>query len=974
MKKLSDKRIGRHSRQSGFALVITLASLAFLVVIVLSMVNMMSISTTVGRFQQENDRIREMAMAAALRGLAQLQYTMGPDTSISTTATSLVASADAADELPGVYGLWGYTTYARRGGGDFWLYDTPSDNDLTRDVRKEIVPGVSVTLRRGNPAMNRSDTGVYYSTYWISDEGVKASMQSFENAFTDPDEQLRLAGWQSPDVLVPLHNISVSGMGGGYDRNQLLMMDPAYKTGGFSYYDTVYTLSDAAQRKELLERVFHNVTMNHTALLTNPVDGGLKEDRNALALAYPGLGEWMQTTEAVVAPPFTDEEGEHNVSIAPILTSFRLQYSVTWDTGMNRWVLRQRFSTRLWNPYTTPLIMPANGIDIVVRGLPDILVTRNAKDGDGNDLPPQLFPIRISELDMLSSGNLVFNLQLGSNVEWLPGRVFHWAGMNSGNGEARFGARSMVEYVTDFPLPPSLPAYDSSNSATYEVAFGVLDATTNLDGGSLSITVRANEGATSEDLYTISGIEYDDVGAFPIDVDDLASPGSNVSEDEGGSVGTAESQIGFYVRLYEPKDGGGTSGANKGVWLSKTDFRNPVHVASEGADDEFNYHYSGIRDGNSRSPKVGLDGPDVGRLQTRPLSGPNADLALMDFPLYELALNPPMSVAALQHVPIVGERPSSIGNPWGGEYNVLFDQYYMDLNTNPQNKRYKQVNGDRLVVDGAFNVNSKSEEAWESVLHRGLIQNWTYPTKNDSGEISDDATTILVNPFARFVQSAYSTFYTGPKTGAANTSGIPPREFFVRGVREFTDEQIKELAKAIVAEIKAYHSETGQGRPFVSMQEFVNSGVIERAISSAGLNSMEAIEDLWGSTDGAHIEDRDDPSGQSFINGDFDEFNYDEIWQYSPFYLTQADVLAAIDPFLTVRSDTFVIRGYAEERFYELDRNKAIVDPTPTSVTGSIVASAMVELLVQRTYDLHPDYPSTENNRRFRIIGIRWLK
>ncbi len=963
MKKLSDRRIGRYSRQSGFALVITLASLAFLVVIVLSMVNMMSISTTVGRYQQEDDRIREFAMAAALRGLAHLQYTMGPDTSVSATARSLT---DIKDDIEGVAAGLDYTTYARRGSTGYWLFDIPATNDIDRNVRKEIVPGVSVVLRRGNPAMNRSENEVYYSTYWISDEGVKASMQSFENVYSDPDDQLRLAGWQSPDVIVPYHDIEVSGMGGAYDRNQLLMLDPAYKTGSFSFYDTTYDLSDATQRSELLERVFHNVTMNHTALLTNTVDGGLKQDRNALALAYPGLGEWMGTAGGVVKPAFTWDVDEHNVIVAPILTSFRLQYTVTWRSATSQWILRQRFSARLWNPYTSPMVMPDNGIDILVRGLPDVVrVTRSYEDGDGVTQTETL-SFDMADVVPVAAGALDFNLRLGDGVSWLPGRVFHWAGRADGTGRATFGARNMVQYVAEYPISALATMPPGVAGSTYRVEYHTSDTS---ETGTLNIVVSADD----EDLYTIGGIQYDWTGEINIAAEEIAPSGS-VEEDEGGNVDpNGPSQIGFYVRLYEPLDGG-TSGASKGTWLAQTDFRNPEHTASLGADEEYSYYYHEIRNANALSPRVGLDGPDGGRLQTRPLSGPNADLALMDFPLYELALNPPLSIASLQHVPIVGVRPSSIGNPWGGDFNSLFDQYYMDLNTNPQNLRHKVVNGDRLVVDGAFNVNSTSVEAWESVLCRGLIEEWSYPTKDDEGMVDEDTTTTLVNPFARFVQSAYNTFYTGPKTGAASTSEIPPREFFVRGVREFTTEQIQRLAEAIVSEIVVFHGDSGQGRPFVSMQEFVNSGVITRAIATAGLNTMDAIEELWDSPEGAGMATRDDPSGQNFINGDYNDFSYDQIWHYSPYYLTQADVLAAIDPFLTVRSDTFIIRGYAEERFYERDSNKEIVDTTPTVVSGNILSSAMVELLVQRTYELHPDYPGSENNRRFRIVGVRWLR
>ena len=63
--------------------------------------------------------------------------------------------------------------------------------------------------------------------------------------------------------------------------------------------------------------------------------------------------------------------------------------------------------------------------------------------------------------------------------------------------------------------------------------------------------------------------------------------------------------------------------------------------------------------------------------------------------------------------------------------------------------------------------------------------------------------------------------------------------------------------------------------PFVSLQDFIDSGVIQTAIAAAGLN-----------------------------------IGNDET--YTSNYLTQQDVLTAIAPFLSARSDTFVVRAYGD--------------------------------------------------------------
>jgi len=87
----------------------------------------------------------------------------------------------------------------------------------------------------------------------------------------------------------------------------------------------------------------------------------------------------------------------------------------------------------------------------------------------------------------------------------------------------------------------------------------------------------------------------------------------------------------------------------------------------------------------------------------------------------------------------------------------------------------------------------------------------------------------------------------------------------------------------------------------------------------------------------------------------------------APAYLTQADVLQAIGPALTARSDTFVIRAYGDA----------------VDAKGRTTATAWCEAVVQRMPEpLDPD-PSGLNprlngrtgdfGRRFLIHSFRWL-
>jgi len=202
-----------------------------------------------------------------------------------------------------------------------------------------------------------------------------------------------------------------------------------------------------------------------------------------------------------------------------------------------------------------------------------------------------------------------------------------------------------------------------------------------------------------------------------------------------------------------------------------------------------------------------------------------------------------------------------------------------------------------LMLDGAFNVNSTSEEAWTALLAglRGADFQVT------DGSPPSSSTTA----FPRF------------------RDPIGTENDHWHGFRTLSDSEIKELAKNIVSQVQA------RG-PFLSLAEFVNrriatgptalKGAIQSAIDDTSLNEQALYDPLqrsnYPSTSSANIAGARTGTG-------------------IPGYLTQADVLQSLAPVITVRSDTFTIRGYGEAR----DSN------------GRILAKAWCEAIVQRTAD-----------------------
>ncbi|MDP0495344.1 MAG: hypothetical protein Q7Q73_03960 [Verrucomicrobiota bacterium JB024] len=280
-----------------------------------------------------------------------------------------------------------------------------------------------------------------------------------------------------------------------------------------------------------------------------------------------------------------------------------------------------------------------------------------------------------------------------------------------------------------------------------------------------------------------------------------------------------------------------------------------------------------------------------------------------------------------------------------------------------------------LMVDGSFNINSTSVEAWKALL--SSFRDQTVVKTDGTQATSGDASPMLPAPFAS--GSAYAD-------DASLDSGL------YYGYRQLTPDEIDDLAEAIVEQVRL------RG-PFTSLADFVNRsvnpadavlnengsdfgendktgvlaqlasdprmmGALQAAIDTAGLN--DAFEDDWfftkAMTSAIEAERPSRPPNIPAAMG--------ATMENAPGYLSQQALLARLGPVLSPRSDTFVIRAYGETR-----------DP----LSGSVTARAWCEAVVQRypeyvndTADAPEASPATdltnqEIGRRFRIIGFRWL-
>jgi len=257
--------------------------------------------------------------------------------------------------------------------------------------------------------------------------------------------------------------------------------------------------------------------------------------------------------------------------------------------------------------------------------------------------------------------------------------------------------------------------------------------------------------------------------------------------------------------------------------------------------------------------------------------------------------------------------------------------------------------GKNLSLAGAFNVNSVSVNAWRAILSG--LQDHDLETINAGTEQGVD---FLYGSIGRPLEASFSH----------NSQDASSAEVW-NGARRLKPAEIDALAEAIVAEIK----ERG---PFLNLAHFVNRALVEPAAPAADSTVVEkgalqsAIdkaelgrggtglnEGLGGnSVDQAYL-DMDVPHPELFATLAFEG---------APGRLTQADLLTALGPILSARSDTFRIRAYGETEDSG-NKSKAWCEAIVRRIPDKVDLNEAVE----------DPSPADSFGRRFEIVSFQWL-
>jgi hypothetical protein len=275
----------------------------------------------------------------------------------------------------------------------------------------------------------------------------------------------------------------------------------------------------------------------------------------------------------------------------------------------------------------------------------------------------------------------------------------------------------------------------------------------------------------------------------------------------------------------------------------------------------------------------------------------------------------------------------------------------------------------KLEVEGMFNINSVSLEAWKALLRHGRDAQVPY--------LAPDGSTKAGTASAPTFPRTSIAGDRGSNSGSVDSNAAFPHAAQFAGHRVLTDAQIDALAEEIVKQIR----ERG---PFLSLAEFVNRKLDasnkNHAIASVIQKALDNLADLGASPKNPFkiLQDNsvritDPPPGTSH------DYKFPEAalgWSAFgvPGWIRQADILTPLAPILSARDDTFTIRAYGDSR----DR----ANPS------KILARAWCEVVVTRQAayvdpadpaEIAPHSPAMRSaankryGRRYEIVSFRWL-
>ena len=1001
---------------SGFALLIVLTLISFLVLLLVGLATYTRIETAVAGNTQRQAQARQNALLGFQVALGQLQRHAGHDTRVTATAeafpnttgtrhfTGVWSSDSSATATPTTPLTWlvSGNEIVKADGTIDPLAVTPAvpakvpvelvgrnscglSGDVVVplvDIASAGVPGQAFVA--GKPAA--APIGRY--GWWVGDQGVKAPV-----AVPDTSDRVTYAPYGDGTTQNELGKRLRQQIGlgaGAADASGNPVFEPRDANNAPLVADDkiiapaqlafLKNASNAALGLATVQQNFHTWSPNNFAVLANTKLGGLRQDLSlkpdllgaafAAWADYPSYMEDYQTIITAPTPTILPAYGPTGSNPDPL----RRRYKITPPVGAATtgiapvltyfYVLVGVRKQNAASPFTVSLRWAA----ALWNPYTSALVPEDLRL-EISDLPASVDFINNSTFVVDASVSLrsVYGNPLKVTLpwtqgvgtpgpdrqSWLPGRTYNWV----------FEQDAALVVGGDNP-----GRFNSRDLGGFGDGLAVSVPGTNAVNGNTPLVIRVNGSTTlavklvrqsdGVTLATYTSPEYE-----PVPTTSPFAASNN------------RSQLGFLFRMQESVD----TAATPSVWLT-TSGRDPRST---------NFPADGwVAVPNGPNPAayanyITISAPDrfFDRDITRGLSY-NEDL-----PLFELPRAPLLSLGELQHFPMNDMQPFAIGNSWGAlgrlnmsPLNSIFDRFFVSgLSTGIEpNLALGQRLPNSLLTpiprkaDGTMVATADLTAMTDGNSSKFLLQSAAFSVNSVSAPawvaILRSVRFKAAKPFTYV--NADGTTGTGPDSDPVAAMGASAQ--FLRFAHS-----AHEVYKADDDYEQSTTSTTTIG-PIINTPLF-RRGVrsLDTAQLAAFANAIAASIRVKQADSGPFrsVEEFLNPSpplnDQSVIEQAIADAGLNAaIPEFSSQWLTQGDIMTALAPVLFPRSDTFVIRSYGEA-----------VNPA----TGATEGRAWCEATVQRV----PEYfdktqpeetaPADLNplnqryGRRFKVISFRWL-
>ncbi|CAA6679670.1 MULTISPECIES: hypothetical protein [unclassified Lentimonas] len=298
----------KNSKCSGFALVIALSLMAFILLLLLSITTLVRVETSSAANSRAQLLARQNAKLAAMHALGRLQQLAGPDQRVTARAEILYPPVAGTADLTVTGGVEGQTMWT-----GVWSSKAATDDandavvglDLERsqwlvsgidpDARVaevdtiELVSaasGTSAAQRVVVPLETLSKNGsdeVGEFAYWVSDEGVKARINSGNPHFASNGDDTEVGYYNGAMAQVFDPAASSDYFTDPSSPTRYFDATPSLWKSNNSLSSRIATFSDlglvnTSVTEAGLKAHFHDFTTTSNALLVNTKEGGIKTD------------------------------------------------------------------------------------------------------------------------------------------------------------------------------------------------------------------------------------------------------------------------------------------------------------------------------------------------------------------------------------------------------------------------------------------------------------------------------------------------------------------------------------------------------------------------------------------------------------------------------------------------------------------------------------------------------------------------